>query len=111
MRWQDVTHRVTYKPGWTVELQRPLPEYERHNLHLMVTASWPNSCGDTPPTIKTACARTVPLQLWESMDDTAQLRWIYMAVEDLERHEQDEWFKVDGVCVHNPHLADGSFRA
>lgn len=43
----------------------------------------------------------VPLIALRSED--AFLRWLHSVIGNLEDHEIDEWFKVDGVPVNDPH--------
>jgi hypothetical protein len=105
MRWQDVADRVKYKPGWKIEMQRPL-SVTTNDLQLMVLASFPNSCGSTPPTVQVAQSVFLPLEAWERMEDEVQLEWIRHAVWSLERHEADEWFKYMGTVVNDPHHRD-----
>jgi hypothetical protein len=30
-------------------------------------------------------------------------RWLHRFIRDIEQHEIDEWFKVGGVAIHDPH--------
>jgi hypothetical protein len=103
MRWQDVAHCVTYKPGWRIEMNRPLTAEDRHMLMLVVSASFPNSCGSSPATVQVGQSLFLPLEAWERMEDRTQLEWIRHAVRSLEEHESDEWFKFRGTVVHDPH--------
>jgi len=32
--------------------------------------------------------------------------WLHMQITNLEHHEVDEWFKVHGECVRDPHKGD-----
>lgn len=98
-----MTDNVTYKPGWRVEMNRPLNDEDRHLLVLHVTALFPNSCGSEPSTVQVAQSTFIPLSEWERLGDMDQLEWVRFAVWQLEAHESDEWFKFRGTVVRDPH--------
>lgn len=50
--------------------------------------------------VKVATLVSVPIHLTEDMF----WDWLrHYVVQTVERHEVDEWFKVNGVCVNDPH--------
>ena len=94
----QVLQRVTYKPGWTINcyptkeglmLQAysdevdsrsgaPRPQFVRRGL-----MSWPRA---------------------ETSDDLI-VAWVRHWLMEWETHEVNEWLRLDGEVVHDPHLS------
>ena len=50
---------------------------------------------------------TLPVVLVERDDFDEFVRYLEHELRKLERHEFDEWFRVDGKLIHDPHAQEG----
>lgn len=60
--------------------------------------------------IEVSAAVDIPKRLLIARDSEDFFRWIRRVVEFVEQHEIDEWFRVDGKLVNDPHALPG-YRA
>jgi hypothetical protein len=51
-------------------------------------------------------ARQVLPDYLEDWDDAKIVQWVKSFVRDVELHELDEFFRVDGVLLNDPHAED-----
>lgn len=99
----DFMDDLTYKPGYNLNLRQSGIDY-----YLDVTMRTVDSVADTQsigrlPEIKIGQTFALPpgfLDYW-SAERFAQ--FIERSILDIERHELDEWLKLDGVHLRNPH--------
>lgn len=91
----DLAQSITYKPGYQVRLQNH-PDYPMAKI-VVVASVWDS----TAPTelFQLTFEQTLPRQA--SRDH--MLESIRRAFHVLEAHEADEWFRVDGRHVKDPH--------
>jgi hypothetical protein len=88
--------KYSYKPGWKIDLMLP------HGL--MVAATVPDSYHPE---------KTVPIRggfpfEWinpdpASLNEASVRHLVKRALQRVEEHEFDEWFRYDGKLVHDPH--------
>lgn len=105
-----IVKTITYKPGHTIDVRfrnsdglgRQFQRYEWAELR--VSAELCDAVPETSPdepTVPVTFSQTFPPDFMDSKER------VILAVEDVirrfERHEFDEWFRVDGVPVYNPH--------
>ena len=99
---------LTYKPGYRFRFRaRPLPQGD--DVELYVEADVPDS--EKPTHTVPAHLRTVKLlhrHRWShhevAMFDRDQFLWTVRSfLVEMEVHEVDEWFRLDGAPVHEPH--------
>lgn len=95
-RLDRIMDRVSYKPGWVIDLCVPLDVVE-----LRVACTQPDVLTGLPTTVHTV--QQLPLDRFNMMSDDQVYSWIGTALMRLEEHEFDEWFKVDGRHVFDPH--------
>lgn len=88
--------RITYKPG---------RELDAHNRTIHIRWAVPDRDGNDCK-VQLRFSKHVP----EGAPDLKFLEYFIMTfIEEIERHEMDEWFKVDGVRVRDPHAGDPTF--
>lgn len=95
----DVLRAVTYKPGWSINARFDDMRFERV-VSLMISRSATDATSGRP--IQLGGGWPVPLPL-SALTREHLLEEIYCALRDVEMHEIDEWFKINGVCVTAPH--------
>jgi len=86
---------VSYKPGWTFEINPVAPGSSSLILTVQYTGYDTNAHTDVVFT------RRVPSELYP--DDLDQ--WLWQTLIDIEREEAGEWYRVNGARPHNPHMA------
>lgn len=95
----DILARITYKPGFKMTLE----------IH-----DWNSGCVELKISHKTiSVSKSEPALIYHTekivinelsqMTEKEFIALVYNAVTHLERHEQDEWFKVDGRPLVEPH--------
>jgi hypothetical protein len=101
----------TYKPGWTLKATRewwePLPySGPEEQVFLAISFEAPD-VDHQDRTIRVGqVVRLPPSVLLESsvLDPNVILRnWIVHVIRSMEMHEVDEWARIDGVPIHDPH--------
>lgn len=100
--------RITYKPGWTMRLVDPSPGedaavgtigYEYRNLVLVVEVPTADSRNPGQQVVVTHRQPVPPF--FEGWHDF--VRWVRYELHATEIHEADEWIRVDGEMVFDPH--------
>jgi hypothetical protein len=100
-RLRAIVSRVTYKPRWRLGVWDQSPPYHQHAV-LYVTYFAPNAlCPENE--VPLMLLEAFSLERLETLPDEYILREIYRLVRRAELHELDEWLKVDGKCVTDPH--------
>lgn len=111
--------RFTYKPGWHFELSR---RPELGQIMLQIAFSAPDSritdvygrygrldpcraCGSPHPMREIPISGQFPLDPFAALSRNENLffDWLHQMVRDVEKHELDEWFRVDGELRFDPH--------
>jgi hypothetical protein len=124
-RWvTNLLSRFTYKPGWVFDLSRR-PEKGGPLLTVTFQAEDSRKGPNQWPTY-----RMVGESLSIERDDLVPLtgqfvvdryllkersehlfwEWLRRTISFVEKHEQDEWFRVDGQLPYDPHISEGRFR-
>lgn len=93
---ERLLERITYKPGVRLSIWRSVHD---ERLTLGIIAAVP-SVDDPSRTIE--IQSTVSLPAWQ-LGEAGILRKVRRLVKELENHEVDEWLRVDGVPVRDPH--------
>jgi hypothetical protein len=127
--WMDYLARVTYKPDYKVRVidaSRVLaPEDTRPRIlfeALLPDSRWVRPKATFPPQHvwvegrfyavedapipKIGISMVKPMPHWR--DEEEAKVWLRGMFRELEFHELDEWFKVDGKMVNDPHKGDAS---
>lgn len=98
---------VTYRPGWRFELAR-YPQEEHHGHYvgrLWVRFKCDDTYGRYSPRygdqFEVVANYLVPTYLCE--DQRRFYTYLHRCITETEMHELDEWFKVGGRLVSNPH--------
>jgi hypothetical protein len=111
--WEALLARITYRPGWQL---RVFEDYSSGAMALHVIAQvedtyHPGRVG------RILHGHLIPayLRLQDPLDaqlsrpenlEAERIRWIREALGRVELHERDEWLKVDGVRLFDPHAND-----
>jgi hypothetical protein len=113
---KQVVSRIRYKPGWRMKLRRardeslpphhfdpnPLPY---HELAILFDAPDARNWED----LQRACP--IPLVMRShihprelaGMTEESLVQYLRHQIAVAEQHEADEWFRLDGVQIRNPH--------
>lgn len=121
MSWlQDEVAKMSYKPGWTLEVVEPLSYLDA--LERYARGGFLGSFGSvlvvrfeardsvhperTTP-IAIGAQDVIPAYFAEMRDAEAFRDWVHSILHDkIERHETDEWFRYNGELVNDPHAKD-----
>ena len=98
----NVVSRVTYKPGWTLELKEISRGQGCEGLTLCIGATVPDSFGDG----MVGVYHLMPV-LPAAYDEDSWIGWIMEQIHLVEQHEMLEFFRVDGDPVFFPGHAPG----
>lgn len=91
---QTELDRVTYKPGWSFRVY----DGRWEGQHIAITVCLPNSYRADEPLVLDVHSPMPPLR------DTSHLHeWLMWRLGRIEIHELREFYRVDGVCVNDPH--------
>lgn len=98
---QQFLARITYKPGWKfIALMHPsCDQIKIHLSYLARDARLENNEGEITLTSITIIHPHSPTELTEENLRSAIIRQILQA----EMHERDEWLRLDGKHVTDPH--------
>lgn len=91
-----IVETIEYKPGWKFGVQ-PF-SYCRNETELIISADLEDTYN---PGSKVLVAEKSIFPNFLTPSEVA--RFIYRCILDLERHETEEWFRVDGVRIYDPH--------
>lgn len=98
-RIDRINDRVTYKPGWKIELRQPLST--PWEVHLTVAGTVPDVTTGLPTTVYGT--HRLPRDVFDNLPDDLVYDWIRGWIVEAEMHELDEFFKVDGRHFRDPH--------
>jgi hypothetical protein len=119
--FQDLVGRITYKPGYRLRVLDDLSGRQGMGCVLSIQFRQPNTYRPAE-VIELAQNFHVPAWLLERWGELAEarpdearmrmMRYVRKALGWHELHERDEWIRVDGTMVFDPHAEGGpsSFR-
>lgn len=87
---RDVLKRFTYRPGWKFSVDSGLLR-----VYMTVTDANPPH-GEMDLTF----SQPIPPHIYEGFD---WIRWLYDQLRTVEMHELQEFFRIDGRVVFDPH--------
>jgi hypothetical protein len=95
--------RYTYKPGWTWTIDSDPPRrLAPVDYGIRIKFTTPDSRG-TGHEIPVMAKFRVPFYLAQERDEGMFADWLARCILEMERHEQREWLRRDGVIYDNPH--------
>lgn len=99
---EKIVKRITYKPGWRIYCaSRPRePEVPEGELVVRIIFMAEDV---TAPGKQTKVGLGVSFWLDQDYSEEVILKRIMQGVRELEMHEVEEWFKVDGRNFVDPH--------
>lgn len=100
-RVSNLVGRLTYKPGFKIAVIPLAYPYDGICIRFSVGAE--GQPGDTSEPIEIHSYLWVAWQVAECIDEWALAQRIFNGVLDLERHQAQGWFKLDGVLFDDPH--------
>lgn len=116
---QDLLARFTYKPGWHFEIRRGTGHPVLHVAASVIDSRAVNLMGSAHvrecPTCREFTGVRIPVEgqfplpvrLRELRDPEGEFfRFLRNTIWFVERHEADEWFRVDGELRYDPHAND-----
>jgi hypothetical protein len=100
-----LAERITYKPGWRIEVMPPEESDRFFNRPINLLLLWPAQDINTKQPTRLATSAAVSPAILAMMTDEEVVKRVFcdMLIKRTELHEMDEWFKLDGVCVFEPH--------
>jgi hypothetical protein len=99
----QLVRRITYKPGWTFELQEIDRGQGCSGLTLCIGATVPESFGNGTVNVY----HLMPV-LPAAYDEDSWIGWVMEQIHLVEQHEMLEFFEVDGEKVFFPGHAPGA---
>lgn len=93
MNVEQVTKRLTYKPGWTFRI---------NGGNLIITAAVTHSTSLKPVTFD--IRRLIPRVAQGNVE--AYLSWIEDVIQEAEFHEMREFLRYDGRLIDDPHASE-----
>lgn len=110
LQWaQGLLNRFEYKPGWVFTLHRYAEQGDSVRLEVAFMAPdsrHPRSDKNFPIT----GVFDIPENVYREFSDADFWVWLHRVIEFVERHEMDEWFKIDGKMMTDPHANGRVFR-
>jgi hypothetical protein len=92
----DRISRYSYKPGWTLRVG------QRDGRDWLLIDVATKDARDPSVGWRLPGGRLITRAV-EAMDDEQLTAWVLGLIDEIERHERDEWFKRDGKPVNDPH--------
>ncbi len=89
-------NRFTYKPGYQLKAE----SFTRGHIILRIRARVPDA--DNPDQM-IDLGRSMVLSVPTARNEEYVLWWLTSVLRDLEHHELNEWLKLDGKRVREPH--------
>lgn len=99
---QAVLTRLTYRPGWRFET------YEDPSGAVVLRfGCWEPNSEKPGEEIEVVYTDTRPRAEWQHWTERQLLTWIRDVVRTRLLHEMDEWLRLDGVPLREPHPEKG----
>ena len=95
---------IEYKPGWTIKASI-MTEYDYVEI-CVKSPPVPDAYGRSSNLSPIITMERLAMRLIETTSPGEWIHRIYDLIEKLEKHERDEWFKVGGRIIFNPHKND-----
>lgn len=100
----EVIAGLTYKPDTTFDArlgEGPVPHVDFLIRRQLLDSTAPPGVERVIPVGGTFMVP--PAIVWAKYPKEQLLQWIWGLVLDIEHHEAGEWFRSDGVLLHDPH--------
>lgn len=101
----QLIEQMTYKPAYTLSATRDL---HRDYVEFRVSGRVPD-VREPAKTIAVTSRELFHTNVIKSLKPNQAYKLIRKAIYDFEHHEADEWLRVDGECLYDPHAHDGLF--
>lgn len=102
-KWEDFIKRVTYKPGWKIGY---VYEIGLDEHRIVVDMHTQDSTTEEFKLVRVAQWAILP----DWMNEGHAGVFVRDMIQKLEMHELDEWFKVDGELVNDPHWFEKKYE-
>ena len=93
---RDVVTRTTYKPGWRLRM-------DRAGGVLIIRWEAVDVDDGGPTLLEQRFEIPAPWRSWGTVSPSEVEAWLKECVTRAEHHERDEWLRVDGRHVTDPH--------
>ena len=97
----EIAAALIYKPGWGIELSQ-----RGGDLELRMSMLVPDSRTAAGESIQVRANKTIDLRYLCLFDENQFVNWVFDQIMRLERHEAQEWFRLRGELVDDPHADD-----
>lgn len=92
-----VEERVTYKPNWTLRVD----EDAMSHPYLLINFTTQDAYGVCDQPVQIGRRLRIPDHV--KLSEQFLENFLIISLDNMERHESREWFKIDGVMVRDPH--------
>jgi len=99
-RLRSVAARMTFQPGWRIEVNRPINEPWMAVVQVMANVP---QVDDPSYPINVAATTYYDGMTLEKLPDAMLVEMLSHCVQSVWMHEFDEWLKLDGEHVRDPH--------
>lgn len=90
--------RISYKPNWRLSVQGE--HFGEPILRIQFETVDTHTGAPTPIN----SARTIPMNAIKDLREF--IAWLSHAIMHVEKHEHDEWLKLDNEIINDPHKED-----
>lgn len=97
---EDQLKRLTYKPGWTMEMYAPHGTFGEPGVLIEFFTEDTYNPGKQ---IRINSRERIPTEVVTKKNEGLFIRYVQDALLRVERHESQEWLKRDGIIFDNPH--------
>ena len=97
----DLVSRITYKPGFKIEVLPFAPPADMVCIKFSTEVEVPTD--SALETVEIQSILQIAWQIAIDMDEWLLAQRIFYGVMDLERHEIQRWFKLDGALFDDTH--------
>lgn len=101
----EIVAGLTYKPNWTIDLEERWGAISLVLRMHVPDATKPAGSGEM---VEACGGRTLDLYRMKMMSRRAFLDWVFEEIMAMERHEAQEWFRLRGELVRDPHAERGA---
>jgi hypothetical protein len=111
-RVKDILSRITYKQGWKLSADWEPSYYDKgpaytltdwRRIIVFVRYKDKDVLDPTKEITVSSYRGFSQIDLERMKDEDIVQYFIHRAIWEAEEHEYHEWFKLDGVCVFDPH--------
>lgn len=99
---QELIDRITYKKGWKLEVV-PMSLNGFTALKIITPPLQDTYHPDDPTRVAPVQFMFPCYMMFSEMAEAAQIAFVDRCLQDAEIHEQQEWFRIDGKMVKDPH--------